>query len=57
MRVIECNLCGELVSAATDSELAAGLRRHHGERHEGSALDEAEAGRLVADEAYEASDS
>jgi hypothetical protein len=57
MRVIECNLCGELVSAATDDELATGLLRHHGERHEGSALDDAEASRLIADEAYEASDS
>jgi hypothetical protein len=57
MRVIECNLCGELVSAATDDELATGLRRHHGERHEGSGLGDDEASRLVADEAYEASDS
>ncbi|MEA2271533.1 MAG: hypothetical protein QOI98_241 [Solirubrobacteraceae bacterium] len=57
MRVIECNLCGELVSAATDDELATGLIRHHGERHEGSGLDDAEASQLVADEAYEASDS
>jgi hypothetical protein len=57
VRVIECNLCGELVSAATDDELATGLMRHHGERHEGSSLDDGEASRLVADEAYEASDS
>ena len=57
MRVIECNLCGELVSAATDDELATGLLRHHGERHEGSQLDDSEATKLVADEAYEASDS
>jgi hypothetical protein len=57
MRVIECNLCGELVSAATDDELATGLLRHHAERHEGSSLDDTEASRLVGDEAYEASDS
>jgi hypothetical protein len=57
MRVIECNLCGELVSAATDDELQTGLVRHHSERHEGSGLDDAEASRLIADEAYEASDS
>jgi hypothetical protein len=57
VRVIECNLCGELVSAATDDELTTGLLRHHAERHEGSSLDDGEASRLVADEAYEASDS
>ena len=57
MRVIECNLCGELVSAATDDELSTGLMRHHSERHEGSSLDDAEAARLVSEEAYEASDS
>jgi hypothetical protein len=57
VRVIECNLCGELVSAATDDELAAGLSRHHAERHEGSGLGDSEAARLVGEEAYEASDS
>ncbi len=57
MRVIECNRCGELLSAATDDELAGALTRHHAERHEGSGFDDAEAGQLVADEAYDASDS
>jgi hypothetical protein len=57
MRVIECDRCGELLSAATDDELAAALSRHHAERHEGASLDDAEAGRVVASDAYEASDS
>jgi len=57
VRVIECNLCGELLSAATDGELVGSLRRHHVERHEGSGLDDVEAGKLVSGDAYEASDS
>jgi hypothetical protein len=33
MRVIECDICGELISAANDEELREGLRRHYAATH------------------------
>jgi predicted small metal-binding protein len=57
MRVMECNLCGEALSAATDEELLGRVRRHMDAEHPEAALDEARARELVAAEAYEASDS
>ena len=56
MRVIECNECGETISAAEDAELerrlAAHLRKEHGEE-----LDQDEAADLVHEQAYDAMDS
>ena len=56
MRVIECNECGETISAANDEELtthlAAHLRTEHGEESE-----EEEIADLVHEEAYDAMDS
>jgi predicted small metal-binding protein len=56
MRVIECNECGETISAANDEELtrhlAAHLRSEHGEE-----LDEDEVADLVHEQAYDATDS
>lgn len=57
MRVIECNVCGHVLAAATDDELATVLRDHTAAEHPGAALDEAAARDLVAAEAYEATDS
>jgi hypothetical protein len=57
MRVMECNVCGEALSGATDEELLGRLRKHTASEHPDSALDEARARELVAAEAYEASDS
>ena len=57
MRVIECNYCGECLSAATDDELIAAARRHMDERHPESAADEAQVRALVAEHAYDATDS
>jgi predicted small metal-binding protein len=56
MRVIECNECGETVSAADDDELAARMRRHLSEEHDIYAgPGETEA--LVSQQAYDAMDS
>jgi hypothetical protein len=57
MRVIECNLCGEALSAANDDELVATARRHMDARHPDDAPDHAAVQRLVAEQAYDASDS
>lgn len=39
MRVIECDLCGEALSAANDEDLADELRSHVAERHADAGLD------------------
>ena len=57
MRVIECNLCGQVVSAANDEELVRGLRRHHEAEHRDAPVDEDTARELVAADAYDAMDS
>ena len=56
MRVIECDVCGETLSAADDEELVQAVARHMGEHHP----DKADSDRittLVAEQAYDASDS
>lgn len=57
MRVVECNICGEPLAAATDDELLRRLRDHHEGEHESTALDEAAARETIANEAYDATDS
>jgi predicted small metal-binding protein len=57
MRVIECNTCGETLSAATDDELERRLRAHSEAEHPSAGLDESKARELIANEAYDASDS
>jgi predicted small metal-binding protein len=57
VRVIECSRCGDLVAAANDAELAAALGRHMRDEHPDEGLDDARAGELVAERAYDASDS
>lgn len=56
MRVIECNRCGEAISAADDDELTERLATHLESEHG----DEVERGRLadfVSASAYDAMDS
>jgi predicted small metal-binding protein len=57
MRVIECNECGETISAASDEELVRRLGRHLTEEHDVKDPDEEELTDLVEAEAYEAMDS
>jgi len=53
LRVTECNLCGETLSAANDRELEDCVRRHLESEHAG---EEADVGRMVS-QAYDATDS
>lgn|GEM_PF-5177389 len=57
MRVVECNVCGETLAAATDDELLRRLRDHTEEEHGASTFDEDEAREMIDAEAYEATDS
>lgn len=57
MRVLECNICGEPLAAATDEELLARLRAHIQSAHGPSAYDEDQARQMIAAEAYDATDS
>jgi len=56
MRVIECDECGETISAENDEELASRLGAHLAEEHD-SEPGRDELDRLVAEEGYEALDS
>ena len=56
MRVIECNECGETVSAASDEELAGRLGDHLRSEHD-IVPDEEEVTDLVHEQAYDATDS
>ena len=57
MRVLECNVCGETLSAADDEELVRRLREHIATEHPSMTDDEAQAREAVTREAYDASDS
>ena len=56
MRVIDCD-CGQTVQAGNDDDLAAQVLDHAEESHPDMGLTEAQARQLVAERAYEASDS
>jgi predicted small metal-binding protein len=56
MRVVECDICGETISADSDAELKGRLGEHLGTVHDKGAAPE-ELDELVAREAYEATDS
>jgi len=57
-RVIECNICGEPLAAATDEELLRQMQAHHESEHgDESVLDEQEARETIAREAYDAADA
>jgi predicted small metal-binding protein len=56
MRVIECNECGETISAANDEELERRLAEHLRAEH-GVELEEDEVADLLHEQAYDATDS
>ena len=56
MRVVECDICGETISAESDEELKGRLGEHLGTVHDRGASPE-ELERLVSAEAYSATDS
>ena len=57
MRVIECNFCGETLSAANDAELRACVLRHMESEHGDEEFGDEQADELVEEQAYSASDS
>jgi predicted small metal-binding protein len=57
MRVIECNFCGEVVSAANDDDLVGALARHVESQHTEADMDEGQLRDMVANGAYDATDS
>ena len=56
MKVIDCE-CGRTLQAANDDDLAAQVRAHADEEHPDMGLTEEQVRELVADKAYDASDS
>ena len=56
MRVLDCD-CGKTLQAANDEDLAVQVRDHVDESHPDMALSDEQARELVADRAYEATDS
>jgi predicted small metal-binding protein len=56
MRVIECNECGETISAANDAELTDHLAAHLRDEHSQDP-DADEVSDLVHEQAYDAMDS
>ncbi|MBV9604162.1 MAG: DUF1059 domain-containing protein [Solirubrobacterales bacterium] len=56
-RVIECNICGEPLSAATDDELLGQVVQHIESEHPDSGVDEEQAREMITREAYDAGDA
>ena len=56
MRVLDCD-CGTTLQAGNDEDLARQVREHVAESHPDMELTEDQARELVAERAYEASDS
>jgi predicted small metal-binding protein len=56
-RVVECNICGEPLAAATDEELSRRVRDHLETEHQEANRDEQGIRNMVATEAYEAGDA
>jgi predicted small metal-binding protein len=56
MRVIECDTCGEMISAADDDELAGRLKDHMESEHD-EEVSEDDAHQTVDKDAYDAMDS
>jgi hypothetical protein len=56
MRTIECDICGEPITAADDEELVGRLKEHLFEEHD-SSPDEDELQQTIDREAYDAGDS
>ncbi len=56
MRVIDCDECGETLTAENDAALATMLTDHMHDRHD-EELEEEQADAVVAEQAYDATDA
>jgi predicted small metal-binding protein len=56
VRVVECDICGETISAADDEELARRVREHLASEHDEQPDDE-QIETMIREEAYDAMDS
>jgi Protein of unknown function (DUF1059) len=56
MRVLDCD-CGKTLQAGNDEDLVAQVRAHADEEHPDMGLNDEQVRQLVADRAYEATDS
>lgn len=57
MRVIECNLCGEVVQADDDEGLRQEVAAHVAEQHADAGIGEEQVRGMVEREAYDATDA
>jgi predicted small metal-binding protein len=57
VRVIDCNICGETISAANDDELTRELNSHMTSEHPDADWDDEKAHELLSSEVYSATDS
>jgi hypothetical protein len=57
MRVIECNLCGEVVQADDDEALRTELAAHLADQHADAGIDEEKVAGTVERNAYDAMDA
>jgi predicted small metal-binding protein len=56
-RAIECNVCGEPLSAVNDEELLRQVKQHHESEHDASSYDEQQAREMIARHAYDGGDA
>jgi predicted small metal-binding protein len=56
-RVIECNICGEPLSAANDEELLRQVQKHLEAEHPDSPFDDEQGREMISREAYDAGDA
>jgi predicted small metal-binding protein len=56
-RVLECDACGEPLTAANDEELLRQMRMHAEAEHGEGTFDEERARATIASDAYDAGDS
>ena len=57
MRVIECNLCGEVVQADDDDALRREVAAHVSEQHADAGIDDEQIRAMVERDAYDAMDA
>jgi predicted small metal-binding protein len=57
MRVIECNLCGQVIQADDDDQLVEAFQAHVADEHADAGIEEDQVRSMVERDAYEATDA